>query len=1625
MLRTRCYVTCVGKLLCKIMNNRLIEEAIEQELSKICINPSDTEELETFSEDETIFDEEPVPDEIPESVLSCLELVKNRMHNAEQLILQDLEETDCDLIKKDTCGTISNHSEDFWMKLASDYHEDPIKLRERIIHEIEEDESLINQNRPEFKVGSPETLTEQIPDEDKENLEATLANMYLETEKQCLLELEILEKKFKEMEEKRAAELKAKKDQQLKEQREEEEKRRHRQKEFQEELKNIESENMENQNEVDETERKEFEKLQEDLRAQEELIKRLEKTMEEERTAFEEQQATERKRVEDLRRRAATRIQAAVRGFLIRRASAFLLSQRREERKKKKELQLQLEQERREREEKCRRKLEEQKCREEEERKKKDEAERQARVEQEKRRAAYEKAKEEERLRLEEERKLKLEAARQGKKEELRKREELERKIKLDEEDKRKKEVEEKRSEEHRNQEEMEKKRFREFKRRKEEVQNAEQIQEQNVEQILAEKLKGSQFGEFDEFENKGDGTKLNDKLNETLQNNSTDCEKVKDDSGFSDYDVDNKDASVQEISLQSNKKSLNCASEEMPCLEDNEDKTNMENAKKNEGLSQEESEKCHNMEKDLIMSFRPTGCIPEPKGNYHGAPAVDMYSLTNQMCLPECTEQKRLAWMKACTPWSKISMQNKRKEVVKRKVIRRGSAVQLPALSTNTILQSGDWISLQQVTAVTLQDLPGCSLSTLSECTKLQMLTMKRCGLKALEGISGCKDLKYINVQENAIQYINCQGMDNLDVLLLNHNQLASIHGLDGAVNLHALELSHNHITRICGLESLKKLQRLVLSHNQLISTKGLKDTATLLHLDCSYNHLTEIEGIENCALLCTLKLQGNNLTEPPSLVNHVLMKELYIDDNSISSLESLSACWLPLLQVLSLSQNSLTHIPPLLDFLSLKELDVSCNCISELRDVHLSLEGSTNLRELNLTGNPVQQETNWRSSLQKMLPGLKKINGEPISSTQVYLTDRSARPPPGSFLALCQAQLKQLELLLKRHDRELQSILSPLDAPMIRSQQSDELITLAEEHRYAHEYGDLSVNDGDEPETQSNLLMQEGSDRHQHNFPFISKAKENNQVSKDPSTRWITASQVQPTVNCCTVSQEEGNQEGQISGVNAEISSLRIGESKRRMVNDKRERSDTAVSCQHIEIAHGPSRLLRKNIHHCQYKDIKIIAAVVIQSHWRGHLCRRNIRLLLAQQAAALVIQSAWRKYSICRNNWNKDSSSHTCISKDICLDIMERAAIVIQATWKGYVLRKKLASALAAVKTNEVDDDFEEVNMEDFAFDEAALEKEWITLDSKCFPSKMLPLSDQLYWPKPPSHQAIKDKNMPVVLCNPKQAWLSEESEKMTKEQQNSSSLNPESSSRRLSSASRAESALTSEKEKLLEEWGIKDSYTAHLILRRAHKMKSKKQQQKKLLDPAVRLALFKSNENKHTPVKLPKKMYPPKLSCFKGFLLYNEIQKDSVQELAPSDTIKGDQSECSKERTYQWLHTQVVISDTSSSFMKSDRFLPEIDPDVLNGGRVQLVASPVSREGLDQETLSMASGSALTQPCREYNQTHRHSVGRTTNKVPVPVRVESAPSKKERISFRDNPVQLSTGWGGGKKRTRMCK
>lgn len=47
----------------------------------------------------------------------------------------------------------------------------------------------------------------------------------------------------------------------------------------------------------------------------------------------------------------------------------------------------------------------------------------------------------------------------------------------------------------------------------------------------------------------------------------------------------------------------------------------------------------------------------------------------------------------------------------------------------------------------------------------------------------------------------------------------------------------------------------------------------------------------------------------------------------------------------------------------------------------------------------------------------------------------------------------------------------------------------------------------------------------------------------------------------------------------------------------------------------------------------------------------------------------------------------------------------AFFVQAAWKGFFLRKKLAAAFAAIERDEVDDDFEEVNLDHFMFDEVS--------------------------------------------------------------------------------------------------------------------------------------------------------------------------------------------------------------------------------------------------------------------------------------------------------------------------------
>ncbi|NWR74998.1 LRIQ1 protein, partial [Centropus unirufus] len=181
---------------------------------------------------------------------------------------------------------------------------------------------------------------------------------------------------------------------------------------------------------------------------------------------------------------------------------------------------------------------------------------------------------------------------------------------------------------------------------------------------------------------------------------------------------------------------------------------------------------------------------------------------------------------------------------------------------------------------------------------------------------------------------------------------------------------------------------------------------------------------------------------------------------------------------------------------------------------------------------------------------------------------------------------------------------------------------------------------------------------------------------------------------------------------------------------------------------------------------------------------------------------------------------------------------AATLIQAFWRGFLLRKKLASALAAVKSDEVEDDYEEVNVDDFTFSE-----EYSGPSNFSEHSNYLPLSPQEHWQCVNRPHSCSAENIPFRSRQETMSQFSDWKEK------------------------KKFSFMSGKEEKISEEWGFKDVSTAQLMLKRAHKMKPKKYNGKNS-DPAVCLALFKNNENKHLHVKPPRKTQPINAGYFEG-------------------------------------------------------------------------------------------------------------------------------------------------------------
>ncbi|KFZ66972.1 Leucine-rich repeat and IQ domain-containing protein 1, partial [Podiceps cristatus] len=591
---------------------------------------------------------------------------------------------------------------------------------------------------------------------------------HCEVEEKCRQEFEQWEKNQKELEDEKRKKWKAEREAWEKQNEEEHARRVQRLKEFEAERIKLELLHKKQQTVMEDELQKEKKAWRDKMMQHQELIMKLQLQMEEEKKALEEQKAKERQHLAEQQHTAAVKIQARFRSFLVHKKYAPILKEWKDEIKKKQEILKEIEREMKEKEEKTKRRREEKRQKKEEEKKRQEELERQEYLEQVRRREEYEKKKES----------LRLEKQLQIIREEQRKLGEKRAKTVLSESGENKKEN---------------------IKKDKQ-TENAKVIREQKNKQVEEEK--------HTEMMDETNNLMIPVERNLAPTPNTLGSEKKKHSSQVNNENIyvnsvtpveenysQTRDLNKPPNSHTSNVESINFGATDMVENKANNLCSSPPNAQPN-GNNREVKDQFSQSETMRKTVFLMEDANEEVRETWERIQEVAECS--SRLILPDDIENKRINWMNTCKSWSKIYEENQRKQATIKKQPRKSSVSKMPPLSREKIIHSGPWTTLQQVTTLTLEDLPACSLSTLSECSNLQVLTLKRCGLVALEGLSNCKDLKYINMEENNVQIIDCANLENLCILILNKNRLSSVCGLGGCINLQNLELSYNRITRI-----------------------------------------------------------------------------------------------------------------------------------------------------------------------------------------------------------------------------------------------------------------------------------------------------------------------------------------------------------------------------------------------------------------------------------------------------------------------------------------------------------------------------------------------------------------------------------------------------------------------------------------------------------------------------------------------------------------------------------------------------------------------------------------------------------------------------------------------------------
>ncbi|KAG1695276.1 hypothetical protein DVH05_020655 [Phytophthora capsici] len=151
-----------------------------------------------------------------------------------------------------------------------------------------------------------------------------------------------------------------------------------------------------------------------------------------------------------------------------------------------------------------------------------------------------------------------------------------------------------------------------------------------------------------------------------------------------------------------------------------------------------------------------------------------------------------------------------------------------------------------------------------------------------------------------------------SVEELVVNHELLRSIEGLEKAVNLRVASFSDNAIKRIDGLQACTRLEELSLDDNEISQIENLEQLSFLKKLHLGRNCLTAIQHLDSLENLIQLSLEENQISSLRGLGSALKLMELYLGNNQIDNLKEIQHLKsLPKLTILDLSGNEITRLP------------------------------------------------------------------------------------------------------------------------------------------------------------------------------------------------------------------------------------------------------------------------------------------------------------------------------------------------------------------------------------------------------------------------------------------------------------------------------------------------------------------------------------------------------------------------------------------------------------------------------------------------------------------------------------------------------------------------------------------